>query len=369
MSSEMKSIAVIGAGSGGFMLVGYLGSAGHRMRLHDVDDSKLADLRTRGSIETEGLGKGFAPLEAATTDLAKVVHGAELIIVATGGHRQAAVAKSLAPLLTDGQTILLIQGNTGGSFAFRRRLDGVGCKAQITIAEMDTYPYSARRLGPAKMQPLAVKQWLQIASFPGNAIAAAFPGLQALFPTAVPVANTLSTGFTNANAMLHVANCVANATRIDHGEAYRFYAEGVTPSVARLYDAIDVERVHAARSLGASVPTMTEWFERAYGAREPTLIDLFQKLTYGEGGPYGNVPGPKSFDHNYVAEDVAVGLIPMVALGNAAGIAMPATQALIELTSIMAGDRYEATARTLDDMGLTGQDAAGIRKAADHGFS
>ena len=52
-----------------------------------------------------------------------------------------------------------------------------------------------------------------------------------------------ATGFTNANAMLHVANCIANAGKIDRAEPYKFYAEGVTASVERLYRAINAERV------------------------------------------------------------------------------------------------------------------------------
>jgi len=61
--------------------------------------------------------------------------------------------------------------------------------------------------------------------------------------------------------MLHVANCVANAARIESGDTYRFYAEGVTPAVARLYQAINGERVAVAASLGASVPTLEDWFD------------------------------------------------------------------------------------------------------------
>lgn len=34
----------------------------------------------------------------------------------------------------------------------------------------------------------------------------------------------LYTGFTNANAMLHVANCAVNAARIESGDRYKFYA-------------------------------------------------------------------------------------------------------------------------------------------------
>jgi opine dehydrogenase len=289
-------------------------------------------------------------------------------MVVTGGHRQANVAKALAPLLTDGQIILLIQGNTGGSLAFRRVLDEAGCRARIDIAEMDNFPYAAKKTGPATMRPVTVKRWLQIASFPGNRIDAVFAVLKPLVPTAVPAGNVLFTGFTNANAMLHVANCVANATRIEHGQSYKFYAEGVTSSVARIYEAISDERVRAAAAFGASVPSMADWFERVYKVREPNLIATFQRLTYDADGPYGGTPVPKSFDHNFVAEDVPVGLMPMVAIGRVAGVAMPATQALIDMTCVMTGDNYAGTERTLERMGLASKDTAGIRATVERGF-
>ena len=85
-----------------------------------------------------------------------------------------------------------------------------------------------------------------------------FPRLSPLFPEAVAAPNILYTGFTNANAMLHVANCVANAGRIESGDSYQFYAEGVTSAVARLYETINAERVAVAAGLGTSVPTLAD---------------------------------------------------------------------------------------------------------------
>jgi hypothetical protein len=59
-----------------------------------------------------------------------------------------------------------------------------------------------------------------------------FPTPAALVPGSGPAPNILYTGFTNANAMPHVANCVANAGRTESGDSYKFYAEGVTPAIA-----------------------------------------------------------------------------------------------------------------------------------------
>jgi opine dehydrogenase len=367
--STVETVATIGAGIGGLYLVAELGIAGFKLQLHDIDDAKLSEIRARGGVEVEGERGGFAAVERATSDLGSAVDGANVIIVVTGGTSQAAVARSLAPLLRDGQVILLIQGNTGGSLIVRRALDEAGCRAKVDVAEMDNYPYSCWRLSPTRIRPIVRKRWLQIATFPGSRIGAVFPRLSPLFPKAVAAPNILHTGFTNANAMLHVANCVANAGRIESGDSYRFYAEGVTPAVSRLYEAINAERVGIAAALGASVPNLADWFERVYGVRGATLVETCQQLTYNSDGPYQATGTPKSLDHKFITEDVPTGLIPMSALGAAAGVGTPAIDALIEIVRSMTGKDFAVEGRTLERLGLNGMDAPQIRRVMDEGFS
>jgi opine dehydrogenase len=168
--------------------------------------------------------------------------------------------------------------------------------------------------------------------------------------------------------MLHVANCVANAGKIDRGEAYKFYAEGVTPSVARLYQAINGERVAVAAAYGAAVPTLEDWFDRVYGVRGKSLDETCRLLTSNSDGPYQATGTPNSWTHKYIAEDVPVGLIPMSALGAAAGVPTPAIDAVIRLATILAGTDFAAEARTLDRMGLAGMDAGQIGHTLEQGF-
>jgi opine dehydrogenase len=278
------------------------------------------------------------------------------------------VARSLAPLLRDGQVILLIQGNTGGSLIVRRALDAAGCRADVAVAEMDNYPYSCRRLSPTRIRPIVAKRWLQIAAFPGNHIASVHQRLAPLFPQAVASPNALYTGFTNANAMLHVANCVANAARIESGDTYRFYAEGVTPAVARVYQAIDRERVTVAGALGAVVPTLEDWFDRVYGVREVSLVETCRRLTYNSDGPYQATGTPSSLEHKFITEDVPAGLMPMSALGAAAGVPTPAIDALVAVVQSMTGEDFAAEAHSLARLGLRGMSAIEIRRVMDEGF-
>jgi opine dehydrogenase len=360
------TVAIIGAGIGGVYLAAELGVLGCKLRLHDIDDSRLVTIRARGGIEVEG--DGFAAIERITTDAAGAVDGADVIVIVTGGNAQANAAQSLAPLLRDGQIILLIQGNTGGSLVMRRALDAAGCRAAVDIAEMDNYPYSCWRLAPDRIRPIVKKRWLQIATFPGSRVGQVFPRLSPLFPNAVAAPSIISTGFTNANAMLHVANCVANAGKIDRGESYKFYAEGVTPAVARLYQAINAERVAIAAAFGTAVPTLEDWFERVYGVRGASLDESCRLLTTNSDGPYQATGTPTAWTHKYITEDVPTGLTPMRELGKAAGMATPAIDAVVTLAQVLAGHDFAAEARTLARLGLAGMDAGQIGRVMAEGF-
>jgi opine dehydrogenase len=364
------TVAIVGAGSGGVYLAAELGRLGAKLRLTDLNDARLADIRAHGGLDVESAdgSKTLAAIERVTTDLSAAVEGAEVIAVCTGGNFQEGVARGLAPLLRGGETILLIQGNTGGALTFRRALDAAGCRVAVDIAEMDNYPYSCWRPSPTHIKPIVAKKFLQIAAFPGNRTDAVFAKLGPLFPHAIAAPTIASTSFMNANAMLHVANCVANAGKIDRGEAYKFYAEGVTPAVGRLYQAINAERVAVAAALGAQVPTLEDWFAVTYGVREATLSETCVKLTTNSDGPYQATGTPKAWTHNYIAEDVPVGLMPMRAIGAAVGVPTPAIDAVIKLAQAMAGTDFAANARTLERMGLAGMDAVQIKRTLTEGF-
>jgi len=46
----MSTVAIVGAGIGGVYPVAELGLAGHRLRLHDLDDTRLVDIRAHGGV-------------------------------------------------------------------------------------------------------------------------------------------------------------------------------------------------------------------------------------------------------------------------------------------------------------------------------
>jgi opine dehydrogenase len=120
--------------------------------------------------------------------------------------------------------------------------------------------------------------------------------------------------------------------------------------------------------LGASVPTLPDWFERVYGVRGATLVETCRLLSTNSDGPYQATGTPTSFAHKYISEDVPVGLVPMSELGAAAGVQTPAIDALITLARVIAGTDFAGQARTLDRLGLAEMDAPRIRSIVAEGF-
>ena len=362
------TVTIIGAGLGGIALVANLGLAGYRLRLHDRDEGRIAAIQKHGGLDVEGLVQGFARVDLVTPKLRDAVEGADVIIVVTGSHFHAEVARDLAPVLRDGQTILLIQGGTGGSLVVRRELRRAGCRATIDVAEMDNFPYSLAWPEPTRVKMTIVKRFLQIAALPAPRIEPVLAKLRTAFPQAVAAPSILTTGFTNMNATLHVVNMVGNIGRLEAtGNRYRFYAEGYTPSLITLLEALDAERLAVAGALGARVPGIHAWLLHTYGLGGDSLRETFHRLTHEPTGPYQWTPTPPSLQHKYVVEDVPCGLVPMSSLGRAVGVTTPVIDGLVALTSAMLGRDFRAEGRNLDALGLAGKSVPEIQSIVEAG--
>jgi len=345
-------VAIVGAGIGGTEMAGYLGLHGTRVRVHDIRKEAVGGIRDRGGLEVSGIASGFAQVERATTDLAEAVDGATLIAVTTLNNDHQAVARQLAPLLRDGPVICLIPGYVGGSFEFRRALAAAGCRAAIKLGEMDNFPFTGAVLGPAAVRVASLKRQLQVAALPAADGGAVLDLVQRALPPATLARNVLQTALATMNPVLHVPGMLGNQGRLDAGERFQFYGAGITPSVARVVEALDAERVALARAFGVEVPTVRGWLARTYGLEGPELYPLIQRLHHEV---FKDSPAPGALDARYVTEDVPYGLVPLAELGRLAGVPTPAAHALTVLASAALGRDFIKEGRTLARMGLEGR--------------
>ena len=353
-------VAIVGTGIGGTQLAGYLGLNRHRVRVHDVRPEAISAIRQRGGVEVSGIASGFAPVERATTDLGEAVDGATLIAVTTLNNDHEDVAAALAPLLQSGQMVCLMPGYVGGALQFRHALDARGCGAKVMLGEIDNFPFTGAILAPAAVRLASLKRRVQVSALPAaDSVAAAALVRQAL-PPSVPAANVLQTGLATMNPVLHVAGMLGNQGRLDAGERFQFYGAGITPSVARVIDAVDAERMALARAFKVSVPTIREWLAQTYGLEGYDLYALIQRL---HAEIFEDSPAPGALGTRYVTEDVPYGLVPMVELGRLARVPMPVCEALTIVASAALGRDFHHEGRTLARMGLEGLSLEAARSA------
>ena len=153
----MINIAIIGSGNGGQALAGHLSSMGYKVRLYDREVLKVDELNRRKKIQLVGALYLESEIEFASADLKKVIVGADIIMVATTATAHRPIAAQMAPLLSDGQIIVLNPGRTCGALDFRNTLDEAGLSARVNVAEAQTLIYACRLVENGIVNIIGVK--------------------------------------------------------------------------------------------------------------------------------------------------------------------------------------------------------------------
>jgi opine dehydrogenase len=128
----------------------------------------------------------------------------------------------------------------------------------------------------------------------------------------------------------------------------------MTPRVAAVIERLDAERLALARAFGLEVRTIEMHFAQSFGTQAAKLADIAAELHAKRGGP----PGPTDVDTRFLAEDVPFGLVFQAALGRLAGVATPATQAVIDMAELVTGRALSGENDLLPRLGLEHASAA-----------
>ncbi len=360
----IRKVAVLGAGNGGCATAADLAAKGLETRLYSRSEKTLEPLRRRGGIELVEDGREtFVQPHLITSTLEDAVAGADLVTIAAPAVAHEFMARSLAPLLTDGQIVHLNPGQTGGALHFVHELRRAGCSIPVRCCETVTLTCICRMAGPARVEIYRRTANLGCAAFPAEAGAEILPGMAAVFPNVVPAENVLETGLSNINAIMHPAGMVGNAAWIEqHGGELLFYRQALSPSVARIIEGVDRERLELVRALGLRPRTFVEIFHAAGLTSDAALEsgDIYQATQESE--PNKTIVAPTAHDHRYVHEDVGYGLVPMAELAALLGIDTPVIDALITLASEINRTDYRRNGLTLAKMGLEGASPDTLRE-------
>lgn len=365
--SAIHRVAILGAGNGGCAAAVDLGGRGYEVRLWNRDDERLAPLRDAGGIEYTGaLGEGLRPITVITTDIAAALEGADLVLIMVPTHAHEAMARAVAPHLVPDQILMVSPGHT--LLLVPRTLRQCGI-AEPVVCETGTLPYICRMEAPARVRITQSSRHQAFAAFPARETARLAEYVEPLFPMIRPVGSVLDTVFPYTNAIHHPPAFLCNAGRVEStdGDFYHYY-DGITPSVGRLIDRLDAERLAVADALGCDPAPLPEHFLRmgytTEAARDSGLAyEVFHQSQADRG-----IRAPSTLEHRFFTEDVPYGLVPLSELGRLAEVATPVIDAMIEICSALMDRDFRAQGLTLERVGLVNATPAALNSLLQDGY-
>ena len=347
---KAMTFCVIGAGHGGMAMAGHLSIMGFPVRLYNRTDEKLNAVRWHGGIRVGGEVEGFGKIECAVSNIEEAITGADVLMVVTPSTAHKSLAESCAPYLKDGQIIVLNPGRTGGALEFKKTLKDNKSEASVIISETQTFIYASRAVSGSEANIYRIKNAVALATLPAHWISETLDVIKQAFPQFVAGDNVLKTSLDNIGAVFHPALTIMNAGWIEntHGR-FEYYLDGVTPSVAKILEAIDKERTAVAEKLGIRVLSAREWLYLTYDSPGKNLYEAIQ-----ESSGYKGINAPANINHRYIFEDVPMSLVPLYSIGRMLGINMPTTKSIIDFACIMHDKDYFKTGRTVESLGIAG---------------
>jgi opine dehydrogenase len=341
----VERIAVLGSGDAGRALAAAFAASGYDVALWNRSGERI-DALGGATVRLIGPDAATTPIQLAeaSTDLAAVCAHADVILLAVTSSAQPELVARLWPLAPRARAVVLVPGHTGGIFAARQVL-GRQAEAGV-IAEMPL-PFVCRGTADGAVHIRQYKRDVPLAALPDRAPAPLVRLLAGVFPAVRPAANPWECGLGNTTAILQPVLALANLARIDRGERFGIYTDGVSPAVGRLVAALDRERLLLAEAMGLNLPSVAQWFGRVYGAHGESVEDCL-----ADTAGYAGIAAPDSVRHRFLTEHVRTGAVPMRALAAAAGTPHAALDALIELSSAAVGVDLRASGRSLACMGL-----------------
>jgi opine dehydrogenase len=342
---------VIGAGHGGKTMAAHLALMEFPTTLYNRTPEHIYAIQQLGGIELdnpEGKIHGFGKLLCATSNIQEALEKAEMIMVVVPSSAHADIAKACAPFLVDGQTVVLHPGRTCGAIEFAKVLRDNNCKADINLAEAETFIYASRSDGPAQARIFRIKEAVPLAALPSIKTRLVLDKIHEAYPQFIDGGNVLQTGLNNMGAIFHPALTILNTGWIEstHGD-YQFYIDGASPSVAKVLSTLDRERVTVASSLGIRARTALEWLKLAY---DTSGEDLHEAI-HNQPGYYG-IKAPPTLNHRYIFEDVPMSLVPIASLGGRYGVSVRGMDAIIRLACVIHHTDYWRRGRTIDKLGI-----------------
>lgn len=352
-----ESICIIGAGSGGSVAAARMSLAGHQVTLFNRSETRLAPYLQQGGIRftAEGTDHGVVPVHRFTTDIAEAAASSQTILIMLPTSGLEYYADALAPVLGDGHSILLAPGHTGGALLVDKVLRSLRPDLDVPVGETHTLPYICRMTAPGHVTLWRRAARLLASVLPTHTDMDFFGRYADVIENLDIVDSVLTTSLSNHNAVMHSPGMLLNAGWIESApEAFRYYAEGHSPAVGRVIDAIDAERLEIGRTYGVELDSFLDFFYSAGYTSTEAWQTGRSDVAITQSAPNAEIKAPPSLDHRYIHEDIGFGLVPMIALAELADVQVPAMRSLVALAEVATGFPLQRDGLNSSRLGLDG---------------
>lgn len=354
---DARPIAILGAGNVGLAMSAFLAQRGCPVSLYNAFPAEIEALRGSGRLHAEGFVNGVFPLTRVTTDMGEALAGAQLAVVTVPVFAHRILIEAALPYLDNLKYLLLHPGLVGSALAMDTLIQARRPGARVVVGETTSSLFSCRKVGPDRVHVRTVKHRVRVAALPAIRTPGLLKMLADPFDGRFDAAESvLETSMNNINPVYHSPVMVANFGRVEAGEKW-YFADVVTPGIARLIEAADNERLALARAIGVtaarSFPALMEEF---YGVAPSDLVTQLRAAYLAGGGS----PLPTDPMHRFLSEDIPYGMVPYVALGELTGVKTPVIRATVDYSCALHGRDWWAEGPNLESLGLT--DLAAMQK-------
>lgn len=338
-------ITVIGAGNSGLAMAAHLAQEGHKISLWNRSRETIAKLKETKIIKSEGVIKGDIPIDLVTNNMEEAIKNPDLILVTTPASSHGEIAKAIGQNIKKETLIVLNPARTFGAIEFQEVYEKYSHIKQ-TIAETQTIIYTCRKTDDDAVSVISLKNDVLISSLDGDNQKIIHRLPEVLREYFIPARSMIETSIGNVGMILHSAPLILNAGWTESSKhIYKYYYDGITPTIGRFIEKIDRERLEVSRLLGLEVESTKDWLKRTYDTYGDSLYDCIQN-----NAAYKTIDAPKSLNHRYIFEDIPCGLVPLESVGKKLGLDMTNTSIIIDLASTLMEEDFRSYGRTLENL-------------------
>ncbi|MER9657271.1 NAD/NADP octopine/nopaline dehydrogenase family protein [Mesorhizobium sp. M0152] len=354
-------VSILGAGAIAYGLAAYLAEAGHDPMLWSPSGERTKALATGESLTATGAIEATVSVRIAK-DCKEAVATADVVMIALPANGHKKVMDAAAPYLREGMPVIISSHSSFGALYLSRQL--AQRKVSLPIVVWGTTLVTGRQSGPTEVHVASVRQKLDVATLPFDAMDQGFRLCTTLFGDRFVMRDgMLAIALSNLNPQNHLGIALLNLTRMEKGEQWS-QAGNVTPAVGRFIEALDAERSAIAARFGIAVRTVEEHFSLSFHVPMGTVSEMNQEMDrQGRGGF-----GPSTIESRYVLEDVPFGLLPTVFLGKISGNPAILHEAGIAIFSAAYGRDLKADNDILPALGIEGIGKVDLENLCRKGF-